>query len=464
MTIQEYLAALRGHWILILCLVIAGGAGAYGYSKTIVPIYRSQADVMVIPTRGENPAELAQGANYVGSLVQTYTLLVRSPEVINPVIQELQLDSSAREVAASMDIEVPLDTFVIQIGVRDTDPDRARQTADAIAGQLADTVPQLSPVNDRGEPTVRVTTIAPATMPLWQISPNSRVNAVVGAGIGLILGAVVAVVRRRFLSRIAAKHDVARITDIAVLGAIPIVGEKRTLVHALRSSPNGRIAESVRQLAASLRFVDLGTRRRAIMVTSGASMEGKSSVSLGLGLTFAEAGHSVLYIEADLRRPSAATYTGLESAVGVTDVLVGDMVIADAAQQWGHKNLSVLVCGTKPPNPGQTLASGELAKLISEARNTFDYVIVDAPPVLAVSDALWLSSAVDGTLVVARVGRTRATDLRRTLDTLDGAANPVVGIVLDGVKDYERSPYYAEAQQVKPRRPAAAGPPSSRDS
>ncbi len=444
MTLQEYVASLKSHWILLLVLTVIGGGGAYLYSQMLTPEYRSQADVMVIPTRGETPAELAQGASYVQSLVGTYTLLVRSPEVLTPVIDDLGLDVSAQGLAASMDVNAPLNTFVIQIGVTDGDPDQAQRIADAVAQQLANTVPQVSPVDGQDSPGVRITTISPASAPHAPVSPNARRYGLVGAAAGLVIAAAIALFRRRFLSHVDSAEDVAGISELSVIGEVPATSGKQALVHAMRTSPQGRIAESMRQLAASLRFVDLGGTRRVILVTSGSSMEGKSSISLGLALTLAEAGHSVLYLEADLRRPNAAAYTGLETSVGVTDVLIGDAVIADAAQQWGSDNLSILACGAKPPNPGQILASPELGSLISEARHLYDYVIVDSPPVLAVSDALWLSPAVDGTLVVVRAGGTEPSELRRTLELLEHSASPIMGVVLNRAKSHHKSPYYIE--------------------
>lgn len=442
--LQDYLTTLKSHWVLILICALLGGGIAYTYSQFVVPQYRSQADVLVLPARGDNPAELAQGANYVNSLAQTYTLLAVSPEVLEPVIEELDLEMTPNQLARTIDVEVPMDTYVIQIGVTSPDKAQAQSVADAIADQLGHTVPDVSPEGENGSPSVQVTTIAAASDPAHPIYPNTKKLGLIGIAVGIAIGAAVAIFRRHFGSRLDTAADVTALTDVGVLGEIPDAGGRRGLVRAVRNSPQGRSAEALRQLAASLRFINLGGDRRVLMVTSGSAEEGKTSISLGLALTIAEAGSSVLYLEADLRRPSAATHTGLETSVGVTDVLVGDTTISDAAQQWGHPGLSVLARGAEPPNPGQILASDELGNLISSARDQFDFVVVDSPPVLVVSDALWLSASVDGTLLVARAGRTRIADFQRTLEAMERAEHPVIGIVLDGVKAGSRSPYVVE--------------------
>jgi capsular exopolysaccharide synthesis family protein len=144
----------------------------------------------------------------------------------------------------------------------------------------------------------------------------------------------------------------------------------------------------MRQVSASLKFVDVDKNRRVILVTSCSAQEGKSSVGLGLALTLAEGGRSVLFIEADLRRPSTARYTQLEGSVGLTTVLIGDIELEEAVQQWGRPGLDILTAGAQPPNPGQLLSSGELHRVVDEAREKYDYVILDTAPVLSVSDAL----------------------------------------------------------------------------
>jgi len=189
------------------------------------------------------------------------------------------------------------------------------------------------------------------------------------------------------------------------------------------------------------------------MVTSASSGEGKTSVSLTLALTLAEIGHSVLYMEADLRRPSASGYTQLEGSVGLTTVLIGETSLPTAVQPWGNPRLSVLTSGALPPNPGQLLASGQLRAVIEEARREYEYVIVDTAPVLSVSDALWLSSSVDGALFVARANRTRREQLQSALAALESTRTPLLGIVLNGAKADAKNPYYTTDVPRK-RRPS----------
>jgi len=201
-------------------------------------------------------------------------------------------------------------------------------------------------------------------------------------------------------------------------------------------------------VAAGLRFANVDGDTSVILVTSATSNEGKSSVALSTALILAEQGQRVLLIDADLRRGSIARMTGLEGGVGVTTILVGDIGFGDAIQHWGTSNLSVLASGTIPPNPGQLLTSDHLRELVKDARARFDVVVIDSPPVLAVSDPLWLAPVVDGILVVARHRFTKRQALRRTLDELESTRTRILGIVLNGVKRVDSSPYHDNAYAV----------------
>lgn len=439
MTLHEYATALLKHWLVIILLAALGAGAGYGASQLMDERFRAETTVMIIPARGDSTSELVQGSNYVQSLVETYTVLARSPVVLDPVIAELELDETAARLASRMDVDAPLDTVVIEIGVSDASGAAAAEIADAIAAEFAIAVAESSPDGSDGQPAVRVSVIAPARTPLAAFAPNTRMNTVVGGGAGLVLGVVAALALRRFGSRVSDVADLQATTETPVLGEIGRAGSGG-VVEAIREHPSGRVAESVRQTAAALKFVDMDAEHAVLIVSSADAGEGKSSTSLGLALTLAEVGSRVLLIEADLRRPSIATMTGLEGAVGLTSVLVGDVSLDDAVQAWGSQRLHVLPSGPKPPDPGRMLTSSRLRGLLERARDAYDLVIIDSPPVLAVSDALWLAPVADATILVARAEKSRRERLRRAIAAMNATPAPVLGLVLNGVA-LARSPY-----------------------
>ncbi|WP_394280179.1 polysaccharide biosynthesis tyrosine autokinase [Microbacterium sp.] len=442
MSLNDYFLALRKQWLVIIALALIGAAIGYGYAQTQPNVYRSQAAVVVLPARGDSTAELVQGSNYVQSLVRTYTLIATSPVVLEPVIDRLELTITPRALAGQVVVETPLDSTVLNIAVTGRSPAGTTAIANEIATELAEAVKDLSPQTTGSGPAVRIETISPAAEPRVPIAPNTRLFIVVGALAGLAIGMVYAWLRRLLATRLQSREDVAGVTETPVLGEVTSVAHGSTLPDAVRRAETGLAAESIRGVAAGLRFANVDGDTSVILITSATSNEGKSSVALSTALILAEQGQRVLLIDADLRRGSIAEMTGLEGGVGVTTILVGDIEFADAIQHWGTSNLSVLPSGAIPPNPGQLLTSDHLRQLVADARERFDVVVIDSTPVLAVSDPLWLAPVVDGILVVARYRFTKRHSLRRTLDELESTRVRILGIVLNAVKRVDSSPYY----------------------
>lgn len=451
MTLREYIASLRKYWFVIVALAALGGLAGYAYAQFQPDLYRSQSSVMVIPARGDNTSELVQGSSYVQNLVQTYAVVATSPTVLEPVIRSLDLQTSPQALAQTISVESPLNTVVLNISVVAREPARAQRIADAVAEELAGAVQDLSPQNADNKPAVRVQTISPAKIAQSPFSPNVRLFVGAGAVIGLLLGVVFAILRRLLATRVVTRADIAAQTDTPLLGELYQAGAGTTLATVVRTAPRGSVTESARNIVANLRFANVDGVTKVILVTSGTSGEGKSSVSVSIAEIMAEQGARVLLIDADLRRASIAELTGLEGAVGLTTVLLRDVSVSEAIQEW-QPNLDVLTSGVLPPNPVQLLTSDHLRQLIESVRDEYDYVIIDSAPVLAVSDPLWLASTTDGMVVVTRSRMTKREDLTRTLATLEATREPIIGIILNGAKQVDLGPYYEKTPEKRRRR------------
>lgn len=443
MSFAEYMKALRTHWFLILTLGVLGAVGAFLYAQRLPVLYSSQASVMVIPARGETTVELVQGSNYVQNLVQTYALLASSPVVLDPVIDDLGLAEDSYSLQRRVSVSAPINTVIIEITVTDLSPNGAQDIANGVAASLTTAVDALSPQGENGQTAVRVETIAPARFSGSPVAPNTRLLVAVGLVAGLAVGGAAAIARRVFAGRLTTASDIEEITDIPVLSEVAHIRDRFSLAAEVRSVPTDRTAESLRNLVASLRFVDVDRTRHVLLVTSPSASEGKTSLSLALSVVLADLGNHVLYIEADLRRPSAERQVQLASDVGLTTVLVGDVTLEEAAQAWSVPRLDVLLCGEVPPNPTQLLSGSRIREVLAQARDQYDYVIVDSAPVLPVSDSRWLTSSVDGVLVVTRMNQTKGKALARALDLLSSSPSPILGIVANGTKAGSASPYYS---------------------
>lgn len=454
MTLHDYVATLRRHWLVIALCTVLGAAGSAAYALTLPAQYSSRSSVMVIPERGENTADLVQGSNYVQNLVQSYAVLAASPYVLAPVIDELGLSLTPTALARQVDVSTPLNTVVIEISVVDGDPAVAQEVSDAVATELARAVGELSPEGADSRPAVRLETIAPAKSPTAPIAPDKKLYTALGAAVGLLLGVGYALLRRLLGMRVGDADDLATWSDVPVLGEVVRAGRGTTVPATVLTQPHGRVAESLRTVAANLRFVGVEDAVQVMLVTSGSPGEGKSSVATGLALSLAEAGNRVLLVDADLRRPAVGRFTQLDASVGLTTVLIGDAPLEEAVQAWGPDGLHVLTSGAPAPNPGRLLSSGALRAVVEEARRRYDYVVLDSAPLLSVSDPLWLSPLTDGVIVAARVGTTSRQRLSSTLARLDSAQATTLGVVLNGVRRSDRNAYYDDPARHRLRRPA----------
>ncbi|SBS71205.1 polysaccharide biosynthesis tyrosine autokinase [uncultured Microbacterium sp.] len=462
MSLGDYLAAIWRNWLIVLLLAAVGGGAAYVYSSSLPETFRSTTAALVTSDGGSTTSELVQGSNYIGNLVGTYVLLAKSEIVLEPVIRKLKLDTTPEQLAGTISASAPLDTLIVEIGVTSRSRTLARAIADETMRSLTNVVEnQVSPTTENGTPAIRLTTIRGATEPRFPIAPNTRLDTLMGLAAGLILGIAFAVVRTLLWRTIRSAQDVARITTVPVVGEIVTTRSDKTLPGAILSDHLGIEAESIRSFAANLSFLGMGGGLRSFVVTSAAPQESKSSVASALALILAESGKNVLLVDADLRHPSLGGLTQLEPAVGLTNVLMGDVPLPTAAQRWAFDNLHVLTAGSIPPNPSQLLASDLMRNFITDASDIYELVIVDSAPLLSVTDAKWLANMTDGALLVTRYKRTSSRALRKVVESLDSSSVSVLGVVLTRLPRRVRSRYgdahYGEVPAASPVPPATDG-------
>ncbi len=320
-------------------------------------------------------------------------------------------------------------------------PRRAGTSANAIAQQLTVVAGELSPQTQGGARTVKATIISPASVPLEWTSPRVALNLAMGALLGLMLGVGQAVLRSRLDTRIIDEADVAGVTDRSIVGAIAFDPDTQEHPLIFQAAPHSVRAEAYRRLRTNLQFLQLSGRKSSIVVTSSVAAEGKTITSMNLATALADAGQSVLLIDADLRRPSVAEYLNLDGTVGLTDVIIGRAALSDVVQPLGHGNLHVLPAGRIPPNPAELLGSQPMELLLSEATDRYDMVILDSPPLLPVTDSALLSRFCGGVLVVVGSGSVTRPELSTAISSLEAVDASILGLVLNRVQASELGHY-----------------------
>lgn len=441
MELTDYLRVLRKSWVSVLAVFLLGTGGAAAMSALTTPVYTASAGVFLTVSSGDSAGELAQGSTYAENQVRSYAQVVTAPVVLQPVIDKLRLNLTADRLADRVTASVPVSTAIVNIAVTGTDPRETADIANAVAEQLTQVVDQLSPQTQGGARSVKATIITPASVPTDRTSPRVLLNVAIGALLGLMLGVGQAVLRYRLDTRIVGEDDLAEVTDRSVVGAIVFDTDAKEHPLIIHAAPHSLRAEAYRRLRTNLQFLQLGGARNSIVVTSSVSGEGKTTTSINLATALAEAGQSVLLIEADLRRPSISTYLNLDAGAGLTDVIIGRASLSELVQPLGSGNLDVLLAGRIPPNPSELLGSQPMEKLLAEATDRYDTVIIDSPPLLPVTDSALLSRICGGVLIVVGSGSVTRPELATAIASLEAVDASILGVVLNRLRASELGHY-----------------------
>lgn len=350
----------------------------------------------------------------LGDVSVEYERLVRDAAVNRDVFQ--QLDRRLQEVELSNQLE-PNNVQVMEVAV----------------------VPKVS-INASGVPTLLIAAIA-----------------------GLVVAFGLAFLLEMLDNTVKSQSQIEDDFGLPFLGIVPKMatvkasaqrerGPKKGEVYApdtfVATYPRSPMAEAMRSLRTNLLFMSTDTDLQMIAVTSSSPLEGKSTIAISLATIMAQAGNRVLLVDNDLRKPRLHSGLKLRNDVGLTSIIAGTSTVAAAVQPSGIAGVDALVCGPLPNNPTELMLSSAYDGVLQQLRDAYDIIVLDAPPVNPVTDAVVLAQKVDGMLMVVRATKTKKDALRHAIDQLDAVAAPLLGVVLNDVDLNSRKQgyYYAYRQ------------------
>ena len=279
-----------------------------------------------------------------------------------------------------------------------------------------------------------------AEVPSAPIAPNPRRDWLTAVLAGLTIALGLAFGIEYLDDTVKTPEDVTRRLKLPLLGLVPAVRAHR--VPVLTDAVPHDFGESFRSLRTSLVFTSGGEGTRIIAVTSSQPLEGKTTTAANMALALALGGSRVLLIDADMRRPGVHKSIGLANNAGLSNLLVGQSRVREVIQRTAEPNLFVITAGRTPPNPSELLTSQRMnAFLTNLAHGPFDWVLIDTPPVLAVTDAVIVAQKVAGLVFVIGSEMTRRVHAQRALETLQNGRARGIGVVLNRV-DFDRNKYY----------------------
>jgi capsular exopolysaccharide synthesis family protein len=427
--ISDLLAALRAKWRFVLAGAVAGLLAALVFVLVSPPAYSSRIQLFVSATDASSTSNAYQGNQLSQQRAGSYARLLEGRRLAARVVERLDLGLTPKQLVQKVSAEAVADTVLLEVTVTDSSASGAQRIAAAIGAEFSDVVRELETPEAGGPSPVKVTVTEEPELAESPTSPRPLRDLALGALAGCLLGAGLGVLRARLDRTVKDAEEANALTGAPVIGVV-LRDEALAKRHVAEAGRDMSAAEDYRQLRANLQFLKVDEPPRVIMVSSALPAEGKTTVAINLGLALADAGQSVVIVEADLRRPKVTSYLGMVAGVGLTNVLAGSADLQDVIQTY-REGVHVLAAGPTPPNPGELLASSHMETLIDKLRSEYDFVLVDAPPVLPVADATGLAAGTDGVLMSVRYGSTRKDQLQQAAVTLDRVGADILGLVLN---------------------------------
>lgn len=423
-----------------------------GYTPAVEIDQLGETEVVGISVTGTDAARAATDAQtYAEVFIQT-----RRDQLVSDLLQastevQTELDSIRTQIATA---EEPLDALDAEIAettdedaLRELESQRITLAADIerdISGLRSREIAYATQLDDLTLSTNITTTggvqiVSDATESDRPVSPKPIRNAAMALFLGGLLGAGFAFLRDHYDDTISSKDDLeAASGNLPVLGMVPTVpgwkNRDQSQLVAL-TAPRSDAAEAYRTLRTSVQFIGIDRSLKVLQVTSPNASEGKTTTLANLAVSLARMGRRVVVVDCDLRRPRLHQFFDLDNSVGLTSVLLGEATLPDAVRRVDNEpRLAVLTAGTPPPNPSELLSARRTAEILEMLATESDYVLLDGPPVLPVTDSLVLATMVDGVVFVATADQTTRRGSRHALELLQQVAAPVIGTVLNGVE------------------------------
>jgi capsular exopolysaccharide synthesis family protein len=444
--IHAVLTIVRRRLLPLLLCIVAGAAGALAVTRDSPKMYSASDTLIVNIPQASSPQEALQGVQLSSQLLASYAQVATSRSAATKVRTQLGLPEGVDDIRGKLSASPVPETLLLKISATDPDPVRAASLADAAAQVFIATVAGLeADKTNKVAPSV----VDAAVVPTAPVSPRPKLNLAVGLFAGVLVGGLLALLLEGLDRTVKGPAQLGELARGPVLGIIPRLGTAARFPISTLEQPLTPSAESYRALRTAIHFIDPDHPLQTILITSAGPDEGKSTTAAHFAVALAQSGERVVLVDGDLRRGTLYELFGLPSGAGVTSVVTGAASLDDVLQSW-HDLLPVMGTGPLPPNPAEILGSQAMAQLLEQLRELADVVVIDAPPVLPVTDAVALSTQVDGVVLVARDSRTNRHSIVEARRRLDGVGANVVGCVLNAAKT--SSDLYSDYTYLRPAR------------
>lgn len=439
MELINYVRILRRRlWMILICPILAALAAGI-VSFALPPVYEAQAVLLVRPTQPLGSSDPTVAALTSDQISGTYASLMTERPLLESVSADLGLRIRPQDLAKKIKVTPEPNTTILDVNVQDTDPALARDIANRLVADFIVQVKLMQQLETQ-LPNARtgdnLIVVSPATLPDKPVSPKIPLNVAIGFAAGLLVALGIAFLQDYLDQSIKTDEDLTRRLGLISIGHIAFTpagkGTRAELVSLNGQSP---ASEAYKALRTSLLFSTIDQELKTIVVTSPAPEEGKSRTAANLAIVLGEAGHKTVLVDADFRRPSLHKIFGRIRNVGLSNLILQDVAENEAITAVERvPNLWLITSGPIPPNPSELLGSGRVKELMARLKGAFSYVILDTPPVNAVTDAAILAANSNATILVIEQGRTTFPALGHAKQLLDRVGARTAGVVMNKVR------------------------------
>ncbi len=437
---QLLLVLWKRKWTFLatLVLVIAGTVAVTAYTSKV---YEASSYLLVTSARTAGSDFEATQTNQV--LSKTYAELLQTRNTAEAVAERLPFPAQATDLQSAVEVQPITQSQLIRIRAEAGSAERAQTIANTYAETFVARVGSLDPAR---EESVRITLAEPAVLEPSPIRPRPKLYLALGILLGCFAAAGASLLRNRLDQRVEIGADTIDVLGIPVLGRIPRGARKGKDVD--------RHADAFRLVLANLTFTNLGVRPRTIAVVSASEGDGKTTCALNIARSAAEIGTRVLLVDGDLRRCGLTTM--LRESLDGTETGFSNLLLSPDGIPWaltpdGETPLTVVGAGPTPPNPAALLGSPGLTEFEGAARDQFELVVYDTPPLLVGPDASLIATKTEGVVLIVDAARTRRTALTQAVDQLRRTQANILGMIVNRAGEVT-SDYYGARNGRSTRR------------
>ena len=459
MQLLIYYRLFKQNWYVFVVSLLIGVFLSVFLVGRVTPVYSATSQIFVsTPASAIDISALNIGSNFTQQRVKSYAQIINSPLTLNAVIDELKLKMSSFELAEQVSAIAPLDTVLINISVSDISPTMASKIANSVAENFGKVVSNLEMTNAT-DTRIKVSPVRLSLPPTNPIKPNKIIFYGLGIIFGFLFGLSISLLRRSLDTSVKNEDDLEDYALLAAIGFDKSAQEKPLLTEIGRYSAR---TENFRTLRTNIKYIIPSIPAKVLSISSALPHEGKTTTAINLAISLAQGGSRAFLIEGDMRRPKVNKYLDTQidhrkgkEITGLSELLKSKKILSAADIKKSivalkDSSVHLMRSGNVPSNPAELLGSENFKILLNFAKRNYDYVLIDTPPLLPVTDAAVISSQVDGVVLVIHAGKTRKAEFQGCISAIEAVGGRILGIVLNKIPAGTRGSYYKYGYRYNP--------------